>query len=98
MNGESVFVSAITAWEIAIKVKLGKWPEAALLLPDLAAKVRAEGFHLLDLTLPQAERAGQFDLTHRDPFDRMIAAQALDLDYAVATIDKALSGLGCRII
>ena len=57
-RSEAIYVSAVTGWEIGIKVKLGKWPEAAVLLPGLAEKVRAEGFEVLDLTLAQAERAG----------------------------------------
>ena len=92
-----IFVSAVTGWEIAIKVKLGKWPEAAVLLPDLAAKIEAAGFELLPLTFPQAERAGSLDLAHRDPFDRMLAAQALELDLILATIDPVFAVFGCRL-
>ena len=86
-----IFVSAVTGWEIAIKVKLGKWPEAAVLLPDLATKIEAAGFELLPLTFQQAERAGSLDLAHRDPFDRMLAAQALDLGLILATIDPGFA-------
>ena len=50
---EPIFVSAVTGWEIGIKAKLGKWPEAAVLLPGLSEKVLAEGFETLDLTLAQ---------------------------------------------
>ncbi len=94
---EPVFVSAVAGWEIAIKVKIGKWPEAAVLLPGLADKVRAAGLQLLDVTLEQAERAGSMDLIHRDPFDRILAAQALSLDIPVATVDPAFAMLGCRV-
>lgn len=97
-EGEAVYLSAVSGWEIGIKVKLGKWPEAAILLPDLASKVRDEGFHALDLTLAQAEMAGQLDLTHKDPFDRLLAAQALQFDWPIATVDTAISRLGCKII
>ena len=58
----------------------------------------AAGFDLLPLTLAQAERAGSLDLVHRDPFDRMLAAQALDLGIGLATSDFALARLGCQII
>jgi len=91
-------VSAITGWEIAIKVKLGKWPEAAVLLPGLSEKVVDEGFEILNLTLAQAERAGQLDLVHKDPFDRLLAAQSLLLDMPIATVDPALGLLGCKIV
>jgi PIN domain nuclease of toxin-antitoxin system len=94
----NVYVSAVTAWEIAIKVNLGKWPEAQVLLPDLAQTVLAEGFEALDLTLAQAERAGLLDLVHKDPFDRLLAAQSLVLDVPIATSDAAIGQLGCRVV
>lgn len=97
-RGSPVFVSAVSGWDIGIKVKLGKWPEAEVLLPDLTSKVQQEQFDVLNLTLAQAERAGGLDLAHRDPFDRMIAAQALDLDYAIATTDPAFEFFGCRLV
>jgi PIN domain nuclease of toxin-antitoxin system len=93
-----VFVSAVSAWEIAIKVKLGKWPEAAVLLPDLSSKVVAAGFEMLPISFAQAERAGSLELLHRDPFDRLLAAQALDLGIAIATVDPAMARFGCRVI
>lgn len=97
-NANDLYVSAVTGWEIAIKVKLGKWPEAAPLLPDLSSKILAAGFELLPLTLAQAERAGSLDLAHRDPFDRMLAAQAIDLDIGLATSDIVLAKLGCHTL
>ena len=97
-QSNDVFVSAVTGWEIAIKVKIGKWPEAASLLPDLSAKIVAAGFELLPLTLTQAERGGSLELIHPDPFDRMLAAQALDLDIGLATNDSQIAGLGCRVV
>jgi PIN domain nuclease of toxin-antitoxin system len=57
-EAEATCVSAVSGWEIALKVKLGKWPEAAVLLPDLTAKIIASRFELVPLTLAQAERAG----------------------------------------
>ena len=92
------FRVAVSGWEIGIKVKLGKWPEAAVLLPGLTRKVQDEGFTVLDLSLAQAERAGALDLVHRDPFDRMIAAQAIELDYAVATVDPVFEPFGCHLV
>lgn len=97
-GGETVYVSAISGWEIGIKVKLGKWPEAAVLLPGLSAKVQSEGFELLDLTIAQAERAGLLDLIHKDPFDRLLAAQSLILDLPIATVDPVMALLGCRVL
>lgn len=92
-----IFISAVTGWEIATKVRLGKWPEAAVLLPDLAPKILAAGFDIIPLTFPQAERAGSLDHAHRDPFDRMLAAQALELDVILASVDPAFSAFGCKV-
>ena len=97
-SSETVFVSAVTGWEIAIKVKLGKWPDAAAILPDLEAEIVNEGFSVLNLTLTQAKSAGLLNLAHRDPFDRILAAQALDLDIPILTVDKAFNALGCKTV
>ena len=88
----------MTGWEIAIKVKIGKWPDATRLVPGLTDLVRRSGFQTLDLTLHQAELAGSLDLVHRDPFDRLLAAQAIDLAIPIATVGTALSRLGCRVV
>jgi PIN domain nuclease of toxin-antitoxin system len=93
-----IFVSAVTGWKIAIKVKLGKWPEAGVLLPKLPTRIVAAGFELLDVTFAQAQRAGSLDLFHRDPFDRLLAAQALDLDMVIATLDPEIARFGCRVL
>jgi PIN domain nuclease of toxin-antitoxin system len=97
-SNSEVFVSSVTAWEISIKFNLGKWPEASPLLPDIQGHVDAFGFTSLPLTLLQAERAGSLPLIHRDPFDRMLAAQALDLDIQLMTEDTAIAQLGCLIV
>lgn len=95
---EPIYVSAVTGWEIAITVKLGKWAGAANLLPDLDGLVRRSGLQPLDLSFAQAERAGSLELAHRDPFDRLLAAQAQDLDIPIATVDAALALLGCKVV
>ena len=95
---EPIYVSSVTGWEISIKVKIGKWPDAAPLLPNLTKLVLDSGLQPLDLTLAQSELAGSLDLVHRDPFDRLLAAQAIDLKIPLATVDTALSRLGCQIV
>ena len=71
-----VFVSAACAWEITIKHNLGKLPEVAALAADVQAVIAAEGFEGAAVTVAHAERAGRLPLHHRDPFDRMLIAQA----------------------
>lgn len=92
-----VFVSSVSGWEIATKVRLGKWIEAAPLLPGLTNVVERAGLQSLPLTLAQAEIAGSLPGQHKDPFDRLIAAQAIDLDMTLLTVDLAFSGLGCKV-
>lgn len=94
---EPVFVSAASGWEIATKVRLGKWPEASPLLPGLAHAVDQAGLAHLPLSISQAERAGAFTMVHKDPFDRFLAAQALDQDLTMLTVDSAMQRFGCRL-
>ena len=67
---------------------LGKWPEVEGLLPvDLDARLRSDGFEVVPAPGVIRERAGRFDWTHRDPFDRIIVATAFD---------RAMPGGGVR--
>jgi PIN domain nuclease of toxin-antitoxin system len=75
-DASTVFVSAASAWEVATKVRLGKLPGAEFLAQDFREHVTLQGFHGLDITLPHAQRAGSLPGPHRDPFDRMLIAQA----------------------
>lgn len=70
------FVSAATAWEVTTKVRIGKLPRAAHLATGFAEHVRREGFLELPISLEHAERSGNLPGHHRDPFDRMLIAQA----------------------
>ena len=67
-----VFVSAVSAWEIVTKFKLGKLPEAAQAADDVASTVATEGFDELALSMAHAQRAASLPGPHRDPFDRML--------------------------
>jgi PIN domain nuclease of toxin-antitoxin system len=87
---QPICVSAVTRQEIAIKVKLGKSPEAATLVPDLTAIILRDGFQSSDITLVQAKRAGTLDLVHRDPFDR--AAMMLRHEKTRVTVTTAAVG------
>jgi len=72
-------VSSASAWEIATKHRLGRLDSAAPLVGDFSAWVGKAGFVELPITSAHALRAGAWDVHHRDPFDRMLAAQS-DLD------------------
>ena len=88
---QPIFVSAVTAFEIATKVRLGKLQVPGAMLADFQYVVEADGFRLLELNAPASIRAGQFTSTHRDPFDRLLAAQALVHDCAVVTLDPVFT-------
>jgi PIN domain nuclease of toxin-antitoxin system len=75
--GRTVLVSAASLWEIATKNRLGKLGEADAFLADPVGIIAAEGFEPLPITLPHALLSGGLDTAHRDPFDRMLMAQAL---------------------
>jgi PIN domain nuclease of toxin-antitoxin system len=66
-----VYVSSASVWEVAIKQAIGK-----LEPPDLPEQMRTSGFLILDITAEHAMTAGRLPLHHRDPFDRMLVAQA----------------------
>jgi PIN domain nuclease of toxin-antitoxin system len=97
-EANTIFVSAATAWEIATKVRIGKLPSAVRLERNYLALMEAAGYSLLDVDTPCALRAGRLVAEHRDPFDRMIAAQALALDIAVVSPDSLLDQFGVRRI
>jgi PIN domain nuclease of toxin-antitoxin system len=91
-----VFVSAASAWEIATKVRLGKLPGLERLERDFLEIMDQSGYTLLPIDVANALRAARFTAPHRDPFDRMIAAQALAMDIPVLSKDPKLDVFGVR--
>ncbi len=89
-----VWVSAVSAFEIATKYRIGKWPEAGAIANNFEAAVTTENFRVLDLTAAHAKMAGLMAGEHRDPFDRLIAAQAMVEKLPVATGDPAFKAFG----
>ena len=72
-----VWVSAVSAYEIALKYNLGRLPKAAELARDFAAETTRAGYGPLALEARHARHAGMLSLDHRDPFDRQLVAQAV---------------------
>ncbi len=97
--GTTVYVSAASAWEIATKHRLGKLEGAAAVVSgyrEHLVRLRAEE---LPITGHHALTAGTLQWSHRDPFDRVIAAQAMLGSLPVVTSDTALAGFpGIRTI
>lgn len=96
--GNEIFVSSTSGWEIATKYRLGRLPDAAVLLQDLAGWVEKARFLSLPIDLRHAQRAGTFTQPHRDPFDRMIAAQSLVEGLPVIGRDEALRAYGVQLV
>ena len=90
----TIHVSAASAWEIATKHRIGRLPEVGPLLQDMQAHIAAQGFIALDITVDHAQRAGSLPGDHRDPFDRLLAAQAQADRLTIASNDEAFDDLG----
>ena len=73
----SIFVSAASGWEIATKHRLGKLPGVAEIVSDLDTVLLGQGFKELSITMKHGRAAGILPGPHRDPFDRMLIAQAM---------------------
>ena len=93
-----ILVSAGSVWEIATKFRLGRLPEAAEFMTDVEAWIERTGFTELPVTAAHAAKAGAWLNDHRDPFDRMLAAQSVLENVALCTNDSAFSLFGIRVI
>ena len=89
-----VVVSAASAWEITTKSRLGKLPGAAAVASDVLGSVASQGFASLDITMLHAQRAGRLPGEHRDPFDRMLIAQAQLEDLTLVSNDSVFDAYG----
>lgn len=89
------FVSAATAWELRTKYRLGKLPELrGELVADLEGVFASHNFRALAITFADGDRAGALPGDPRDPFDRMLAAQALNHGLALVSNDASLDAFG----
>lgn len=93
-----ILVSAASAWEIATKVRIGKLPGADALERNFLDAMDIAGYTLLPINAGDALRAGRLAGDHGDPFDRMIAAQAIAQDIPVLSNDPRLDTFGVRRI
>lgn len=89
-----VFVSAASACEIATKHRLGRMPQASFLAADAAAIIAEQGFSELPVSIRHGQVAGSLPALHPDPFDRMLAAQALVGDLAIVSNETAFDAYG----
>ena len=89
-GADAVFLSPISVYEVTRKAHLGKWPEIVPHIGDLVAEEQTVS---APLTRAIAARAGLMDWRHRDPFDRFIAATAIELGYPLVSKDEEFDAL-----
>ena len=90
-------VSPISVYEIAQKVRIGKWPEMAPFLEDLIPALQGPNTQTAPVDAAVMLRAGTLDWAHRDPFDRLLAATALHRGVPIISIDPAFDGVVPRV-
>lgn len=94
--GNQVLVSAVSAWEIATKVRIGKLPGAASIVATLADVLQAQGFLALPVSFAHGQAAGTLPGPHKDPFDRMLIAQAMLDDLTLVSNERLFDAYGVR--
>ena len=94
----SILVSSASGWEISTKHRLGRLPVASELARDITGWVERARFEELPIRLAHAQRAGSWAQSHRDPFDRMLAAQCALEEIPLVSRDPAFSAFGIRLI
>jgi PIN domain nuclease of toxin-antitoxin system len=92
-----ILVSAASIYEISLKVRNGKLPEAVEFESDLIVNIESRlGYTLLPLEPETMIRAARFENSHADPFDRMIAAHAIEHNLPLLSTDARLDAFGVR--
>ena len=92
----TIVVSAVSAWEMATKVRLGRLPAAAEITRDFERYMEQSGFESLAVTAAHGVRAGFLPGPQRDPFDRMLIAQAQAEDLTVVSNEVSFDSYGTR--
>ena len=95
-SGNEIFVSAASAWEIATKFRIGKLAGAGALAMNVAGVLASQGFLELPITVQHGQAAGSLPGPHRDPFDRMLIAQATLADFVLVSNEAVFDRYGIR--
>ncbi|WP_174284963.1 type II toxin-antitoxin system VapC family toxin [Sphingomonas bacterium] len=91
-----VLVSSVSAMEVGTKYHIGKLPQAAAIAGLMAARIAEHGFEPLGLTIAHGDLAGMLDIPHRDPFDRLLIAQAQIEDAMLVSNETLFDTFGVR--
>ena len=97
-ESNAVLVSATSAWEIATKHRLGKLGDIAEVVDRFNELVAADGFEHLPVSYLHGLKAGSYPVAHRDPFDRMLAAQSELESVSLVTRDPAFAAFGTKTL
>ncbi len=95
-ESNGIFISAASVWEIATKHRIGKLPGVAALIANLDGTIAAQGFTGLPIDLRHGQTAGALPGPHRDPFDRMLIAQAMLEDLVLVSNEQPFDAYGVR--
>jgi PIN domain nuclease of toxin-antitoxin system len=97
-DGASVYVSAASTYELANQHRLGRLPRVSALLDEYAHHLGSQGFIELAVSAAHAREAGLMAIAHRDPFDRLLIAQARIEDLTLLSNEKLFEGFGVKRI
>ncbi len=96
-DADTVFVSPITFFEIARKVRLGKWPQMAAFIDRLPSLLQSQGGKVAAFEPRTCLEAGMMEWAHRDPFDRLLAATARQDKHLLVSADAVFDGIVPRV-
>jgi PIN domain nuclease of toxin-antitoxin system len=91
-----LLISIATPWEMAIKAGIGKLRNGAEILDDFENRVAASGYQILGASIKHMIRSGYLPRHHKDPFDRLLIAQALDLNIPILSGDEIFDLYGVQ--
>jgi PIN domain nuclease of toxin-antitoxin system len=91
-------ISAVCIWEIATKVRIGKWREARDVIATLDRLLKGVAYLELPITLEHARTAGSYAWRHRDPFDRLLVAQSQIEGLPLVTADPVFRAFGTSVL
>ena len=95
-GANDVLVSAASVWEIATKHRIGKLPSVAAIVADIDAVLNGQSFVGLPISIGHAQAGGALPGPHRDPFDRMLIAQALAEDLTLVSNEQIFDTYGVK--
>ncbi len=93
-----ILVSSVVAWELATKSRLDKWPEGHSAVRDIERFIAENGLQALTISITHARRAGLLPGRHRDPFDRLLAAQSELENASLVTADPVFASFGVTVL